>query len=207
MIKNKKTSLLTSALAFIIIGVFVLSSVYNVNAGSADGSGGQTTSPGLGTWFVVEGQNGTREAWNKFLQKQARNQGGETRVTNIVNMNNNQGFKRPDGTYEDLATSCKRSQYIWYYANGSKPGYVQISKSGAPLRYDYYDTGDWFSAGSSTNNAPERSDVRDSAKKEESWNSYLANPDSRWASGKVVIVCSAASSELTVVKKFFVNTY
>lgn len=191
-INNK---LLTIGMAFLML--FVIGSMYNVSANSADGQGGTPTDPGRGSFFMIEGRAETTQAWGEFLTRHARGLSSPSYIQRVIDYyepsgggyfksggNYNKGFKKPDGTYEKLSTSCKRSEYIWYYAHDSYTPWT----SSQGYTYNY---ADWFSAGGNTNNAPFRNNTLN-GNAGFLFNEYKASSRSRWNSGRVVIVCSGA---------------
>lgn len=133
IIKNNKS---TSAFLLSLVIVLILSIFTNVSSASASdigsGIGGNPTNPGVGSWYYTMdtsfdkyktyGPGATTQAWKNFVNYQiqpsvnrAKSESGM--VSLIKGYVNGQGFKNPDGSYEELYLSCMKSQYIWYYGD------------------------------------------------------------------------------------------
>ena len=186
--RNKKDNKIISyLLLFILIISFISTSmIQNVFADSNSGGGSGnkgTPGTGAGVWWHVDGERGTREAWDKFMTlNDYDNEASMTKKLN--NLPNAQGF----GEGDDLAAACKKSEFIWWY--GSENSWK--SKTGKSYKPGYLYTQAGYThelpMAKHKNNTPET----DAAKN--SFNKYLESDHGRKCWGKtpgVVIVCSA----------------
>ena len=133
-------------------------------AGFGEGEGGDPTLSDLGYWHVAEGPN----AWNTFksLQDYRRDWAW---LINWIN-NNSLGYQYPDGSRESMEETCKRSQYIWWYADYNT-GYMYIQTRGSNNIPQSY----W---------KPMSTDAKEALESYKSWSDL-------WSGGQVVIICSA----------------
>lgn len=197
MTKNKKitSKVIFGAIFIVALLTLLFTSIVSVNAGSGDGTGADPNERGQGKFFEIKGENGTRTAWNEFIKHQPamsisylekvldyRNQDGSFRSGSDYT----KGFKRPDGTYEKLTESCKKSNYIWYYGS-SDPNPWKSSDGKVTYRY-----GDFFSRGNGLNKVGFAPGAMLTAEARLEWEAYLNYDGARWNTGRVVVVCSGA---------------
>lgn len=178
--RNKKNNKIISyLLLFILIISFISTSmIQNVFADSGSGSGSEGTERGKGIWWHVQGEKGTRDAWNQFMDLNKPHDDEDSMTKKLNRLNGAQGFGG-----DDLAASCKKSEFIWWYGSPNswtattgksyKPGYLytQSGDTKALFNLDEYD---------------------DDAK--DSFNKYLESDHAGEYWGEtpgVVIVCSA----------------
>ena len=177
------------------MGLFLIGSSYNANASVVDGSGGSTSASQASVmWYEINGTHGTRTAWNE-LMKRLPNGINEASATNIINRNN-QGFKLPNGKYESMSDSCKRSSVIWYYGHeeGKRPFTDYLGNT--------WHSKDWYLAGKNTNSiyVPWHKDTLRSIESRHTWNTYKKLKNN-WSGGKVIIVCDGSFNTQVDVKR------
>ena len=169
-IDNSKKGIITRVMTFLLLIMMALPFMTNtVNAGGfGEGEGGDPTLSDLGYWYVAEGPN----AWDTFKSIQS-SQRDWTWLINWIN-NNSLGYQYPDGSRESMEETCKRSQYIWWYAD--------------------YNTGFMYIQTRGSNNIPQShwkpmsNDAAESLAIYKNWSNL-------WSGGQVVIICSAAYDE------------
>lgn len=166
-------------LSILILLVFSLFNGYSVQAGNADAKGDRPTVAGSGMWIEIKGENGTSKAWDEFMKRpSAYPNRTMTKAQKVNSMGD--GFVRSDGTRESLVESCKRSEYIWYYGNGTDPW----TKDGYTYKHLH-----WYTQGRNTHRA-HWMELNRGQLSQDAWQEYLNSPISRWTSGSVVLVCS-----------------
>ncbi len=184
--RNKKNNKIISyLLLFILIISFISTSmIQNVFADSGGASGKEgTPGTGSGVWWHVQGEKGTRDAWNQFMAyNDYDTEDSMTRKLN--NLPNAQGF----GGGDDLAAACKKSEFIWWY--GSKNSWKSTTGKSYKPGYIFQEAGythNLYKAG-----------TPDTPRSIESFEKYKKSPHGRANWGKspgVVIVCSATYEE------------
>lgn len=170
-IDNSKKGIITRVMTFLLLIMMALpfmTNTVNAAAGFGEGTGGDPTLSDLGYWYVAEGEGS--EAWEKFKSIQLSTQRDWNWLIKWIN-NNSLGYQYPDGSRESMEETCKRSQYIWWYAD--------------------YDTGFMYIQTRGSNNIPPSHWMTMSADAEQSLNNYK-NWSNLWSGGQVVIICSAA---------------
>lgn len=179
--RNKKNNKIISYLLLFILIIFFISTsmIQNVFADSGSGSGREGTERGKGIWWHVDGQRGTREAWDKFMDYNSPHDDESSMTKKLNSLPNSQGF----GGGDDLAAACKKSEFIWWY--GSPNSWTATTGKRYEPGYLYTQSGD-------TKALFDLNDYDHDAK--DSFNKYLDSPHGRANWGKspgVVIVCSA----------------
>lgn len=161
---------------------FLTNTVVNADE-IGEGEGGDASRPGWGYWFVAEGSE-ELSAWDSFEKIQIKHRELPRLVKNINNMGD--GYKRPDGSYEKLVDTCKRSQYIWWYGGAKDDNYGRLYNEGNNTHKDEVPK-----SGSWKRMSP---DAKEAFEGYKNWSKKNGN---KWSEGHVVIVCSAYNIPLT----------
>lgn len=115
-IKDKRsTRLLFIVIATLLMTMTLLESVSaNNEHGWGPGKGGASGTAAAWPWATGKEWtgSGTTEAWDDFA---AVTRSHRRDPDHLVSRTKGLGFKNPDGSYESLLTSCKRSRHIWWY--------------------------------------------------------------------------------------------
>jgi hypothetical protein len=178
--RNKKNNKIISyLLLFILIISFISTSmIQNVFADSGSGSGSEGTHRGAGIWFHKESDE-NKSAWDKFMDLNKPHDTEASMTKKLNKLNGAQGF----GGGDDLAASCKKSKFIWWYGSPNK----WTSTTGKTYKRGYL-----YTQAGDTKALFDLNDYGHDAKT--SFNEYLNSAHGRkyWGDNPgVVIVCSA----------------
>ena len=145
--------------------------VYAIEFGDGVGA------PGSGSWATWQIKEGKAPApfneWAKTVKAAAPYRDDAYLRTTLARMG--RGARNPDGSYETLYATCKRSDYIWWYASGDAKD--------MPI-------GHWYTQGSGLHRVPDGNWQTMSTSAKMTLNLYKAQ-SSEWTKGHVVIICSA----------------
>lgn len=124
-------------LAFLALFMLIpsgLQDTHIVNANVAAGSGGVASDGKVGKWYYVYGGSsgsGNTEAWKKWRKYQSSRTDSE--LSRALRGVGNKGIGGWGN--QSLETSCKRSQYIWWYGGqNTKRWHTEIGRNAHPTK-------------------------------------------------------------------------
>lgn len=173
--KTHKPNQLTIVILFLgllfLITPLMTEKVYAIEFGDGVGS---PASGSYATWQIKEGKAPAPfNNWAKTVQATASYRDDAYLRRTLADMGT--GSRNPDGSYETLYATCKRSDYIWWYASGNAKD--------KPIGY-------WYTQGSGLNYIPPGNWQTMSTSAKMTLAIYKAQ-SSAWSEGHVVIICSA----------------